>query len=92
MVVGVETELEHLAGGVLVDQRTRRPLRDDLAVVHDDEAVAELLGLVHVVGRQDQRHTRALEPEQPVPQDVARLRVQPGGGLVQQQDLGTADQ
>ena len=92
MVVGVETELEDLAGGVLVDQRTRGSLRDDLAVVHHHQAVTQLLGLIHVVGRQDQGHPRALEPEEPVPQHVPSLWVEPGGGLVQQQDLGTADQ
>ena len=59
VVVGVEAQLEHLAGGVLVDERARRALGDDPPVVHDDEPVAELLGLVHVVGREDERHARS---------------------------------
>ena len=92
VVVGVEPQLEHLAGRVLVDQRARRPLGDDPAVVHDDQPVAQLLGLVHVVGGEDQGDALLLEPEQPVPQHVPGLRVEPGGRLVEQQDLGLVDQ
>src|SRR2546430_1734947 len=43
-----EAELDDLTCGIAADQLDRRPLRGDLALVHDDESVAELLGLVHV--------------------------------------------
>ena len=61
-------------------------------MVHDHEPVAQLLGLVHIVRRQDQRDAALLEPEQPVPHHVPGLRVQPGGGLVEDQDLGLVDE
>ena len=61
-------------------------------LVHDHEPVAQLLGLVHVVGRQDERHAALLEPVEPVPDQVARLRVEPGRGLVEQQQLGLVDE
>ena len=88
LLVGVEAQLEHLAGRVLGDERAGAALGDDPPVVHDDEPVAQLLGLVHVVGRDDERDALALEPEQPVPQHVPRLRVEAGGRLVEQQHLG----
>ena len=39
----------------------RRSLGHDLAVVHDHEAVAQLLRLVHVMGCQNERHALLLE-------------------------------
>ena len=77
---------------VLADERGRRALGHDRALVDDDEAVAELLGLVHVVGREHQRRALLLEPEQPVPQDVPRLRVEAGRRLVEQQDARVVDE
>ena len=62
------------------------------ALVHHDEAVAQLLRLIHVVGRDDERHAGLLEPEQLVPQHVAGLRVEAGGRLVEQQQVGVVDQ
>ena len=47
-----ESQLDDLAGGVLGDQLGRRSLGDDQTLVHDHQAIAQLLGLVHVVGRQ----------------------------------------
>ena len=76
VAVGAEAHLEHLAARVLADQRRGRALGHDPALVDDDEPIAELLGLVHVVRREQQRRAALLEPEQPVPQDVARLRVE----------------
>jgi hypothetical protein len=70
----------------------RRALGDDAAAVHDHEPVAELLGLVHVVRGEHERHALLLQPVQPLPQHVPRLRVEPGGRLVEQQHLGLVDQ
>ena len=90
--LGAEPQLQDLAGGVVADQAGRRSFRHDPALVHDDEPVAELLGLVHVVRGEDQRDALFLEPEQAVPEDVPRLRVKAGGGLVKQQDAGLVDE
>lgn len=87
-----QTQLEHLARRVPLDEGTRRPLGRDAPLVHDDEAVAQLLGLVHVVRRDDEGDALPLEPEEPVPQDVPRLGVQAGGRLVEQEQLGAVDE
>ena len=68
------------------------PVRDDPSLVEHDEPVAELLGLVHVVGGEDEADALLLEPEEAVPQDVAGLRVEAGGRLVEQQDLRLVDE
>ena len=77
---------------VLLDQLARRTLGDDLALIHHDEPVAELLGLVHVVRGEHERDAPLLEPVQAVPQHMAGLRVEPGRRLVEQQQLGFVDQ
>ena len=59
-------------------------------VVHDRQPVAELLGLVHVVRGDDQGDALLLQPVEPVPQKVPRLRVEPGGRLVEDQKLRVA--
>ena len=83
---GREAQLGHLACRVALDELARAALGDDLRLVHDDQPVAQLLGLVHVVRRQDQRHAALLEPVEAIPQEVAGLRVEPGRRLVEQQD------
>ena len=84
---GREAQLQHLLGGVLVDQLARRALGHDLRLVHHHQPVAELLGLVHVVGRQDQRHALLLEPVEAVPEQVPRLRIEARGRLVEEQQV-----
>ena len=88
MGVGAEAQLDHLARGVLGDEVARRTLGDDGPAVHHDEALAQLLGLVHVVGRDDQRDALAPQPVEPVPQQVAGLGVQSRGGLVEDEQFG----
>ena len=87
-----EPELHHLAGGVRRDELARRALGHDAPAVHDHEPVAELLGLVHVVGREHERDAVLLQPVEPLPEHVARLRVEPGRRLVEQQHLGLVDE
>ena len=77
---------------MLLDEHMRWPLGDDAAAVHDHEAIAELLGLVHVMRGQDQGDAVALELEQPLPQQVASLGIEARGRFVQQQDLRVVDQ
>ena len=68
------------------------PHGDDPTLVHDHQPVAQLLGLVHVVGGQHQGHALGLQLVEPLPEEVAGLRVEAGGGLVQQHQLGSIDQ
>ena len=51
-----------------------------------------MLRLVHVVGGQHQGDALRLQPVQPVPQGVAGLGVQPGGGLVEEQQFRFVDE
>ena len=87
-----EAELDHLALHVLRDQLARRALGDDLRLVHHDEPVAELLGFVHVVRGEHLRHALLLEPVEAIPEHVARLRVEAGRRLVEQEQLGVVHQ
>ena len=65
---------------------------DDLAVVHDGDAIAEALGLVHVVRGENDGAAAPLEVVDQVPQMAARLGIEAGGGLVEKEQLGIADQ
>src|SRR5665647_1721818 len=65
---------------------------DDAAVVDDRDPVAEPLGLLHEVrGEHDGRAAVADLPDD-VPDRQAGLRVQPGGQLVEEDELGVIDQ
>ena len=69
-------------------QLGRCPLGDDLAVVDDPDPIGEDVGLLEVLGGEEHRH--ALVPGQPgdlLPQRGAALRVKPGRGLVEEEDL-----
>ena len=74
------------------DQLARGAEGDYFAVVHDGDAVAEALGFVHVVGRKDDGAAVELELVDQIPKLAAGLRVEAGGGLVEEQKIGIADQ
>ena len=63
----------------------RRAAGDDHAAVDDREPVAEAVGLLEVVRRQEQRHALGLQPPQLVPERRARGRIDAGRGLVEEQ-------
>ena len=75
-----------------LDQRARRALGDDVAAVHDHEPIAELLGFVHVVRGEHERDALALQAGTAGPKQVARLRVEAGRRLVEQEHVGRVDQ
>ena len=87
-----EAKLGDLLGRVALDERARAAFRDDRGLVHHDEAVAQLFGLVHVVGRQHERHPALLESIQAVPQQMAGLRVEAGRRFVEQQERRLVDE
>ena len=68
------------------------PDKDVIAVEVYQPGLAQLLGLVHVVRRDDQGDALALEPEEPVPQDVPGLGVEARRRLVEEQDLRVVDE
>ena len=49
-------------------------------MVHDRDAVAELIGLLHVVGREQDRLALAVELAEDPPQREAALGIEAGGG------------
>jgi hypothetical protein len=67
----------------------RCPVGDDPPAVEDQDAVGELLGLVQVVGGEQDRGLALLgEAVDEVVEVSPGSRVEPGGGLVQEQQLG----
>ena len=74
------------------DQLARSPARDDLTVVHDRHAIAELLGFVHVVRRQQDRAPGPLELVDEIPELPAGLRIESGRRLVEEQEVRIADE
>ena len=69
-----------------------RALGDDHAVLDDRDAVGERLRLVEVVGGQQDRLAELLEPVDDAPGGAAGGGVEAGGGLVEEDELGVADE
>ena len=68
-----------------------RPDVDEPAAEDDAGAVAELRGLVEVVGGEQDRGALGLEAADERPELAARLGVEPRGRLVEEEQLGPAD-
>ena len=64
-----------------------RPLGDDRAVGHDGDAVAQALRLVHVVRREQHGGAARAQIAHARPQRQAHGRIEPGGRLVEHQQL-----
>src|SRR5581483_4711828 len=73
-------------------ERPRRSLRDDLAAGDHGDPVGELLGLVHVVRREEDGLAETAETFDHVPRRAARGRVETGRRLVEEDELRVADQ
>jgi hypothetical protein len=90
--VGVtHVHLEHVLAGQGL-QRRRGAGGDHLAVVDDDDVGGELIGLLQVLGGQQDVGPGGDQLADRRPQLAAAGRVQARGGLVQQQQAGGADQ
>ena len=73
-------------------QLGRRAERGQAAAGDDRDAVAELLGLVHAVRREQHGGAACREVAHELPRGRARVRVHARGRLVEEHDLGLADQ
>ena len=74
-------------------ERLRRAGGDDLAVVDDPEVVGELVGLLEVLGRQEDGHPLVPgETRDLVPERAAALDVEAGGGLIEEEDARAVKQ
>ena len=80
-------DLDDVAPDMPADQFGRLPLDQQASPVHDDQPVAEAGGLVHVVGRQQDGKPVRPELLQTLPDLVARLGVEAGRRLVEDQEL-----
>src|SRR6266571_4047846 len=82
-----DRELDDVLGPQRGDELARRAERNDLAVIHDRDAVAEALGFLHVVRREQHGAALRAEAANDRPQLPARLRIEAGGRLVENQHL-----
>src|SRR5216684_6770461 len=85
-------ELDDVARFELRDQLGRSTESDEVAMIDDGHAVAEPLGLFHVVGRQEDGASLLPEALHDIPQLQTALRIESGGGLVEKENVGIADQ
>src|SRR5437868_14886348 len=73
-------------------QLSRRAQRYHPTVIDDCDAIAQALGFFHVVGRQHDRPALVLKLRDQIPELPARLRIEPGGGFVEEEELWVADE
>src|SRR2546425_6474465 len=76
----------------ILDQLSRRVERDDAALVDDRDAVAEDLGLVEVMGGEDDGRAAFLDAANQLPEVSASLRIESGRRLVEEENLGSVDE
>src|ERR1700704_5224622 len=88
-VVGVSAglELHHVMAAEAFNQLGRRALSDDLAMIYNREAIAEALGLVHVMRGQQNRTASELKIPDKVPELAAALRIKASRGFVEKKDF-----
>ena len=73
-------------------QLARRPDAHDPPLPHHRDAVGELLGLVEVVRREQDGLAERAEGADHLPRGASRLRVEAGGRLVEEDEVGIADE
>src|SRR2546425_8895501 len=74
------------------DEPLRRVDVDDAAVLDDRHPIAQSLGLLHEMRRQEDRLAARADAAHQLPDRAARLRIEPGGQLVEEHDVGVVDQ
>ena len=73
-------------------QLLRRALGDDLAVVDDRQAIAQLVGLLEVLRGEEHGRAAGVDPAHLVPDRQPRGGVQTGRRLVEEQHIGRVDE
>ena len=87
----VDDDLDALAADLRLEL-VGRAAGDDLAVVDDRDRVGQLVGLLEVLGREQQRRALADEAADDVPHAQPAARVEAGRRLVEEQQPRPADQ
>jgi hypothetical protein len=88
--VGRQPEADDRRVRAAVAERVGRALGDHAALRDHDDAIGELLRLVHVVGGEEDRLAELAEPLDQLPRLAARRGVEAGGRLVEEDQLGVA--
>src|SRR5258706_15643536 len=78
----VAVRFDHVRLDVTEDELARAPLGDEAPAVHDGEARAQPLGFLHEVGGEHDGLPLCEELLQTLPDEMTRLRIEPGGGFV----------
>ena len=76
---------DHRVGADALLERGRGVQGQDAALVHDGDPLAELVGLFHVVGRQQDGLALTVQLAQQVPERETALRVEPGRRLIEEE-------
>ena len=79
---------QHLALAELLHQRGLFLDQDDPALVDHADAVGHFLGLLDIMGGQDDRRALVAQPVDQLPHVAAQRDVDAGGRLVEEQDVG----
>ena len=79
-------------GTVPADQARGRVDVDDPAVLDDRDAVAQALGLLHQMRRQEHGLAAGADAAHEIPDGAAGLRIEPGRQLVEKHHLGIVDE
>src|SRR5262245_5192719 len=89
----LETRLARcLADACLVDQRGRPIEGDDAPPIDDGHSVTQLLGLIHEVGHEHDRHPLRTDIADDVPGGPASPRIEAGGQLIEEHKLRAPDE
>ena len=86
-----ETERDNRATIRTVSESVRGSFGDDQSVRHHGDTVGQILGLVHVMGGEQDRRAERSKPIDQLPGLPARRRVESGRRLIQEEQLGLAD-
>src|SRR6185312_3178720 len=87
----IEREADHGAAAEALAELPGAALGDDAAAAQDRHAVGQVLGLVHVVGGEEDGLAERLQALDHVPSLTAGGRVEAGGRLVEEDQVGVAD-
>src|SRR5579863_10604124 len=72
-------ELHDVMSAQPLNQIRRRTFGNDLAMIHDHQAVAKAFSLVHVMRSQQNCASAALKVANDIPELTAALRIEPSG-------------
>ena len=88
----VHAEFNYVVTAETFNQRSGRTFGDDLTVVDNREAITKALGFIHVVRGQQNGPAGTLELTNDVPKLAAALRIESGGGLIEEKNFRVADE